>query len=146
MKLAIGCDPNAARMKEALIEFARSLGHEVVDFGSPDPIYANVAIAVATQVAQGQYQRGILICGTGIGASIAANKVRGCYCALVSDVYQAQRATLSNNANVIAFGAQVIGIESAKVLLATYLSHSFDPDSRSGPKVARICRYEAEGA
>ena len=145
MKLAIGCDPNAAQMKDELAELARSLGHEVVDFGSTDPIYANVAFEVASRVVRGEFDRGILICGTGMGVSISANKVPGCYAALVTDVYQAQRASLSNNANVIAFGAQVTGIESAKALLREYLAHSFDPDSRSGPKVARIADYETRG-
>lgn len=101
MKLAFGCDPNATELKAVLIEEATKLGHEVVDYPSEDPIYANVAIAVATDVAAGKADRGILVCGTGIGVSIAANKVPGAYCACVADVYQAQRASLSNNANQI---------------------------------------------
>ena len=100
MKLAFGCDPNAFEMKAALIDEAKSLGHEVVDYPSDDPIYANVAVAVATDVAAGKADRGVLVCGTGIGVSIAANKVKGAYCACVADVYQAQRASLSNNAGV----------------------------------------------
>ena len=86
-----------------------------------------------------------MVCGTGIGVSIAANKVPGAYCACVTDVYQAQRATLSNNANMLAMGAQVIGIETAKVLLENYLANEFDEGSRSAPKVARIKEYEANG-
>ena len=78
--------------------------------------------------------RGILICGTGIGVSIAANKVPGAYAALVNNVYQAQRAQLSNNANIITLGAQVTGIELAKCLVKEYLSVTFDPESRSMPK------------
>ena len=85
--------------------------------------------------------RGILICGTGIGVSIAANKVPGAYAALVNNVYQAQRAQLSNNANIITLGAQVTGIELAKCLLSV----TFNPESRSMPKVARITEYEKEG-
>lgn len=145
MKLAFGCDPNAFRMKEALIEEAEKLGHEVVDYPSDDPIYANVAVAVATDVAAGKADRGILVCGTGIGVSIAANKVKGAYCACVADVYQAQRASLSNNANILAMGEQVVGIETAKVYLREYLSGTFDPEGRSGPKVGRITEYENTG-
>lgn len=145
MKLAFGCDPNAFRMKEALIEEAEKLGHEVVDYPSDDPIYANVAVAVATDVAAGRADRGILVCGTGIGVSIAANKVKGAYCACVADVYQAQRASLSNNANILAMGEQVVGIETAKVYLREYLSGTFDPEGRSGPKVDRITEYENTG-
>ena len=144
MKLAFGCDPNAADLKKALITKAESLGHEVTDFGSEDPIYANVAADVAHAVAEGKFDRGVVVCGTGIGVSLAANKVKGAYCALLADPYSAQRATLSNNANMIAMGAQTTGIETAKVLLEIYLSNTFDPNSRSGVKVARVVEIEAE--
>ena len=144
MKLAFGCDPNAYEMKDALIEEAKALGHEVVDFPSEDPIYANVAVQVAEYVVDRHADRGVLVCGTGIGVSIAANKVRGAYCACVTDVYQAQRATLSNNANLISMGSQVLGVETAKVLLGEYLGHEFDAGSRSAPKVARIREFEAQ--
>lgn len=145
MKIAIGCDPNATAAKNELSELIRTLGHEVADLGSDDPIYANTAIEVATGVVRGTYDRGVLLCGTGIGVSISANKVPGCYCALLTDVYQARRAQLSNNANVVAFGTQVTGVELAKALLAEYLANSYDPASRSAPKLARIAKYEAEG-
>jgi ribose 5-phosphate isomerase B len=144
MKIAIGCDPNAADFKAQLIPFIESLGHEVVDYGSCDTVYANVAIAVAEDVAAKKCERGVLICGTGIGVSIAANKVKGAYAALVSNIYQAARAQLSNNANIIAMGAQVTGIELAKCFVREYLSVSFDPKSRSLPKVERIREYESE--
>ena len=144
MKIAIGCDPNATAYKTALIPYIESLGHEVIDFGSDDPIYANVAIRVAESVAAGNQDRGVLICGTGIGVSIAANKVKGAYAACVGNIYQAQRAELSNNANIICFGAQVSGIELVKCFLKDYLSCTFDPKSRSMPKVQRIYDYEAE--
>lgn len=144
MKLAFGCDPNATELKQALMATATELGHDVVDLGSDDPIYANVASDVAHAVVNGEADRGVVVCGTGIGVSIAANKVKGAYCALLSDPYSAQRATLSNNANMIAMGQQVIGIETAKVLLTEYLAHTFDPNSRSAPKVARIVELESE--
>ena len=144
MKIAFGCDPNASEMKKALIEVVESLGHEIKDFGSDDPIYANTAIDVANAVVSKEYDRGVVVCGTGIGVSISANKVKGAYCALITDVYQAQRATLSNNANMVALGAQVTGIELAKCLVKEYLSHSFDPESRSKPKGDRISAYEKE--
>ena len=144
MKLAFGCDPNATALKMALMEKAESLGHEVADLGAEDPIYANVAVQVAEYVVDGHADRGVLVCGTGIGVSIAANKVRGAYCACVTDVYQAQRATLSNNADLISMGSQVLGVETAKVLLGEYLGHEFDAGSRSAPKVARIREFEAQ--
>ena len=87
MRIAIGSDPNAESAKIELIKHIEKGGYgEVVDFGSPDPIYANTAIQVAESVAKGEYDKGILICGTGIGVSIAANKVQGAYATLVSDV------------------------------------------------------------
>lgn len=142
MKVAIGCDPNASDFKVALIPYIESLGHECIDFGSDDPIYANTAIKVATEVAAGNCDRGIIICGTGIGVSIAANKVKGAYAALVSNIYQAQRAQLSNNANIITMGSQVTGIELAKCFVKEYLGLSFDPNSRSKSKIDRIVSYE----
>ena len=144
MKIAVGYDPNAKDFKNELIPYIKNLGHEVIDYGGDDPIYANVAIAVATDVAAGKCERGVLICGTGMGVSIAANKVPGAYAALVTNIYQAQRAQLSNNANIIAMGAQITGVELAKCFLKEYLSLSYDPNSRSAPKLARIVEYEKE--
>ncbi|MBQ6385224.1 MAG: RpiB/LacA/LacB family sugar-phosphate isomerase [Lachnospiraceae bacterium] len=144
MKVVFGCDPNAEDFKQILMAYVKELGHEVTDFGSEDPIYANTAVRVSEAVARGEFDRGVLLCGTGIGVSISANKVNGCYCALVNNIYQAQRAQLSNNANCIAMGAQVTGIELAKCLVKEYLGLTFDPNSRSGSKVARICEYEKE--
>jgi len=144
MKVAIGCDPNATDLKNILKDYIHTLGHEVVDYGSEDPIYANVAFKVAEEVAAGVCDRGILLCGTGIGVSIAANKVKGAYAACVSNIYQAQRAALSNNANIITIGSQVIGSELAKCFVKEYLSLTFDPNSRSAPKVNRIVQYESE--
>lgn len=142
MKIAIGCDPLAAELKEKLIPFIQELGHTCVDFGSEDPIYANTAIRLGEAVAAGECDRGILICGTGIGVSIAANKVKGVYAALVNNMYQAQRAQLSNNANVMTLGAQVIGTELAKCLVKEYLGAVYVPGTRSAPKVGRIVEYE----
>lgn len=143
MKIAIGCDPNAEEYKKQLIPFIQGLGHAVTDFGSDDPIYARTAFALGEAVAAKKYDRGILICGTGIGVCIAANKVKGVYAAEVNDIYQAQRAQLSNNANVITIGAQVIGIELGKCLVKEYLKNTFDANSRSGCKVDAITEYEA---
>ena len=87
MKIVFGCDPNATEFKLQLMEYVKGLGHEVADLGSDDPIYANTAIEVAKAVAAKEYDRGIIVCGTGIGVSIAANKVKGAYAACIHDVY-----------------------------------------------------------
>lgn len=142
MKIAIGCDPNATEFKKQLIPFVEKLGHEVTDFGSDDPVYAHTATAVGEAVARKEYDRGILICGTGIGVCIAANKVKGVYAALLNNYYQAERAQLSNAANVITMGAQVTGIELAKCMVKEYLQNTFDPNSRSFLKVEAIKEYE----
>lgn len=141
MKIAMGCDPNGTDYKMTLIPFVEGLGHEVVDFGSDDPIYAHTATKLGEAVAAGECDRGILICGTGIGVCIAANKVKGVYAAEVNNIYQAQRAQLSNCANVITMGAQVTGIELAKCFVKEYLSLTFDPNSGSKPKVDAIIEY-----
>ena len=144
MKIAFGCDPNATDFKKVLMEYTKGLGHEVYDLGSDDVIYANVAFKVAKAVVNKEYDRGILLCGTGIGVSIAANKVKGAYAACVHDVYQAQRAQLSNNANIITMGSQVVGVELAKYLIKEYLGVTYDPNSRSKEKVERIVQFEDE--
>ncbi len=144
MKIVFGSDPNAGGFKKQLIDYVKGLGHEVEDYGSDDPIYANVAFRCAKAAAAGEFDRAILLCGTGIGMSIAANKVPGAYAACIHDVYQAQRAELSNHANVITMGAQVVGIELAKVMVKEYLSCTFDPNSRSRDKVQRIVDFEKE--
>ena len=144
MKVALGCDPNATTLKLALIEELSELGHTVADLGADDPVYANVVIEVAEAVARGDYDRGIVLCGTGLGASIAANKVPGAYCALLTDCYQAERATLSNNANMIALGAQVTGEKVARMIVRTYMSNEYVPGGRSELKIQRIFAYAKE--
>lgn len=140
--IAIGCDPNAAAMKAVVVKALQEMGHTVQDYGSDDVIYANVAIRVAEAVAAGKHDRGILICGTGVGMSIAANKVPGAYAALVSDAYSAERAAKSNNANIITLGAFTIGAEVAKLLVKTWMQSQWTPGTPSQPKVDRILAYE----
>jgi ribose 5-phosphate isomerase B len=139
--IAIGCDPNAAQAKEALIQFLRKKGYHVQDFGSEDVIYANVAFEVAKAVVAGEYDRGILICGTGIGVSLAANKVKGAYAALISDVYSAERARKSNDANIACFGAFTTGIKLMEKLAEVFLESEFEEGSPSQPKIDRIRQY-----
>lgn len=142
--IAIGCDPNAETLKQALIKHIEDLGLTAKDYGSTDPIYANVAIQVAEAVAAGTHERGILLCGTGIGMSIAANKVPGAYAALCSDAYSAERARKSNNANIMAIGAFTVGEQLAKTLVSIWLGADYTPGGRSEPKIKRIYDYEQE--
>ena len=145
MRIAIGSDPNATEEKYRLVEFIKSneLG-EIVDFGSDDVIYANVAIEVAEQVANKKFDRGILLCGTGLGMSIAANKVKGAYAALLSDIYSAKRAVLSNNANIACMGAFTIGEKLREELIYAFLTNEFDNKSPSKIKVDAYVEYDVK--
>ena len=143
-KIAIGCDPNAAELKAVVIQQLTDLGYEYEDYGSDDPIYANVAIKVAEQVAAGFHDRGILICGTGIGMCITANKVPGVYAALCADAYSTERSIKSNNANIMTLGEQVTGVELAKSLVSIWMKAEYEPGGRSEPKIQRIYDYAKE--
>ena len=145
MKIAIGSDPNAVEEKYRLIEFIKksNLG-EVTDFGSDDAIYANVAIEVAKQVSDKNFDRGILLCGTGLGMSIAANKVKGAYAALISDIYSAKRSVLSNNANIACVGAFTIGDKLREELIYAFLTNEFDNKSPSKIKVDAYVEYDVK--
>lgn len=145
-RLIIGCDDAAFDFKNAIIEFLRSKKYEVHDMGiaSPDEktFYPHIAEKVALRVLEeGKGTRGILFCGTGIGMAIAANKVPGIRAAQVHDAFSAERAALSNDANIITMGARVIGLELAKRLLMIWLPLEYKP-SESGLKIEAIHEVE----
>lgn len=141
LSVAIGCDPNAAALKEIIIKQLKEMGYPVKDFGSEDPIYARVAFAVGEAVASKLYDRGILLCGTGIGMSIAANKVPGVYAALCADTYSAERAIKSNNSNVLTIGAFTTGTEVAKQIVKTWMEARWQTGTASEAKVACYVEY-----
>jgi len=141
LTVAIGCDPNATALKELIKAMLNEMGYSVKDFGSDDPIYARVAFAVGEAVAAHEYDRGILLCGTGIGMSIAANKVPGVYAALCGDTYSAERAIKSNNSNVLTIGAFTTGTEVAKRIVKTWMEAIWQPGTSSEPKVACYMDY-----
>jgi sugar-phosphate isomerases, RpiB/LacA/LacB family len=145
MKIAFGCDPNAEMEKRVLMEFVKEKNYgEVEDFGSEDPIYAHTAVKVAEAVASGEYDRGVLLCGTGIGVTIAANKVKGAYAALASDVYSAQRARLSNDANILCMGAFTTGMKTREMMVSEFLKNEFEPGCTSQSKVDAFVEYDRE--
>lgn len=139
--IAIGCDPNATELKKVIMQHLEAKGLSCEDFGSDDPIYANVAFAVAEAVASGKHTRGILLCGTGIGVCLAANKVKGAYAATCTDPYSAERSVLSNNCNIMTIGSQVTGPEVAKKLVDIWIEAEYVPGGRSEPKIQRIYDY-----
>jgi ribose 5-phosphate isomerase B len=141
LTVAIGCDPNASTLKEIIKVQLKDMGYTVTDFGSDDPIYARVAFAVGEAVAAKSFDRGILLCGTGIGMSIAANKVSGIYAALCADTYSAERAIKSNNSNILTIGAFTTGSEVAKQIIKTWMEARWQPGTASEPKVACYMEY-----
>jgi ribose 5-phosphate isomerase B len=146
MKVAIGCDDAAFTLKEIIKKEIAVLGHEAVDYGVHDEkpsLYPDMAVKVARSIVAGNEERGVLLCGTGIGMSIAANKVPGIRAALCHDTYSAERAVKSNNAQIVTMGAKVIGPELAKSILRMFLESVFT-DGPSTPKVEKIMEYERE--
>lgn len=144
MKLAIGCDNLALGMKNEIMTTLSKKGYVFDDFGTftSDPIdYPDIGYRVASAVASQKFERGILICGTGIGMAITANKVHGCYAAVCHDIYSTERSILSNNANILCMGALVIGPATAIQLVDRWLSLQFE-ESPSSRKIAKIKKIE----
>jgi ribose 5-phosphate isomerase B len=144
MNIAIGCDEAACELKEVIKNHLLSLGHELVDFGTHNGqpvLYPDIGIAVAQAIAAGRHTRGILLCGTGIGMAISANKVVGIRAAQTHDTYSAERAVKSNNAQIITLGARVIGPELAKTIVDHFLAADFS-GGNSAKKVDAITEYE----
>ncbi|MGH3452252.1 MAG: ribose 5-phosphate isomerase B [Haloechinothrix sp.] len=140
MRIAIGSDHNGYVLKEAVKAHLAELGHEVEDFGvaNEEPVdYPDVAAAVAREVAAGKYPRAVLMCGTGIGMAITANKVPGVRAATVMDPYSAERAMKSNNAQVLCMGGRVISPDVATLLVDHWLASEF-AGGDSARKVAKI--------
>jgi ribose 5-phosphate isomerase B len=144
LSVAIGCDPNATNLKEIVKALLIDLGYTVKDFGSDDPVYARVAFTVGEAVASKAFDRGILLCGTGIGMSIAANKVPGVFAALCADTYSAERAIKSNNSNVLALGAFTTGTEVAKQIVKVWMESRWQTGTSSEPKVACYMEYASK--
>ncbi len=145
--LAVGADNAGADLKNQLaIALASDPRVEVRDFGVPDAsdttAYPHVGLAVAEAVASGAARRGLLVCGTGIGMAISANKVPGIRATVAHDTYSVERSVLSNDCQILAMGARVIGPELAKALVRAWLAVEFDPTSASAEKVAVITDYE----
>ncbi|GAA0967503.1 RpiB/LacA/LacB family sugar-phosphate isomerase [Acrocarpospora macrocephala] len=148
MKIAVGADHLGFPLKETVKAHLSALGHEVVDFGVPDAReadYPDIAVVVARAVAAGAFDRAVLVCGTGIGMAITANKVPGVRAASVSDPYSAERARKSNDAQVLCLGARVVGPEVAVLLVDHWLASEFQAGG-SARKVAKMNALDAERA
>ena len=147
-RVAIGSDDaglaHKGLIKEDLVIDARvsSLVDVGVQLGDVTP-YSSIGLVVAEQVAAGEIDRGVLICGTGIGMAIAANKVHGVRAATIQDSYSCERSVMSNNCQIIAIGQRVIGSELARRLVQEWLNYVFDERSASQQKLAVIDEYES---
>ncbi len=130
MKIGFGCDHTAMDLKNALMEHLKEKGHECVDYGAYDPNikvnYPEPGLKVAEAIIAGEVEKGVLICGTGIGISLAANKVPGIRAAACSEPYTARLTVQHNNANIIAVGARVVGTELAKMIIDEFFEAEFE--------------------
>lgn len=141
MKIAIGCDENALDLKNVLVEVLKAKGVEYRDFGvfTPDPVdYPDIAALLVPEVANGNFDRGILVCGTGLGMAICANKFKGIRAAVCHDLYSAQRSVLSNDCQVLCMGSLVIGSSLAQEILKIWLDIE-----RTGGTVKKVKKIEA---
>jgi RpiB/LacA/LacB family sugar-phosphate isomerase len=143
MKIALGADSAGKPLLDVIATHLSSRPDlTVVDLSEPG-FYAEVAEKVGQAIIAGEFERGILFCGTGIGVSISANKVPGIRAALTHDPYSAERAAKSNNAQIITMGARVVGPELAKVIADAWLRSSFDPAGPSAANVAAVDKLDA---
>ena len=146
MNIAIGCDEAAYDLKEILKRHLEAAGALIDDYGvqaGQTALYPDVAVTVARKVAVGEYSRAILLCGTGIGVCISANKVPGVRAAQAHDTYSASRARKSNDAQILCLGARVVGPELAKSIVDAWMDSEFE-GGRSSEKVERIQALERE--
>lgn len=136
--IAVGADEAGAPLKERLSTYLKEHGYEVKDYGNgSEQDYPDVAAAVAEAVGRGEHERALLVCGTGLGMAITANKVPGVRAVTVHDPYSAERARKSNDAQIITMGARIIAPEAAELILAHWLASEFE-GGRSAPKVEKM--------
>lgn len=145
MKIAIACDHGALDLKRTLSAHLTEKGYEVVDFGTDTAAscdYPDFAGAAARAVASGECEKGIVLCTTGIGVSITANKVNGIRCALLSDVMSARLTRLHNDTNMMALGAGVVGTMLAKEIVDTWLETPFSGEARHQRRIDKVMALE----
>jgi ribose 5-phosphate isomerase B len=145
MKVAVACDHGGFPMKEIVLETVRIAGHDVTDLGtdSSEPVdYPDYAEKVGRAIQKGEVDRGILICGSGVGAAIAANKMRGIRAGVCHDTYSAHQSVEHDDANVLALGARIIGPELAVELVHAFLKARFTGEDRHVRRVAKILDLE----
>ena len=147
MRVVIDSDCNGHDLKKVLAASLRDAGHEVIDLdyssAHPNSNYPDVALNLGRKIQSGEFLKGVLICGTGLGMAITANKLKGVYAGACEGIYAAERLAKSNNAQIITLGAQVTGSETAKIIVKAFVEAEFQ-GGRSLPKVSRIQEIEKE--
>ena len=146
MRIVIGSDHAGFPLKSTIVDHVRSLGHEVQDAGSYDPRpvdFPDVAKSVTSAIAEGRADRGLMVCGTGVGAAIAANKVKGIRAAVCHDVHSAHQSVEHDDVNVMCIGAQIVGPWLAKDLIAAYLNAKFSTAEEFRRRVAKLADMDA---
>ena len=147
MKVGFGCDHTAIELKKELMEYMESKGYECVDYGAYDAAkrvdYPDQGLKGAEAIKAGEVEKGVLLCGTGIGISLAANKVPGIRAAVCSEPYSAMMTAKHNASQIIAMGARVVGNELAKMILDAFFNTEFE-GGRHAERVQKICDIEAK--
>lgn len=146
MRIVIGSDHAGFPLKAAIVDLVKTLGHEVEDVGSydPNPVdFPDIARAVTDRLNAGRADRGLMVCGTGVGASIAANKVKGIRAAVCHDVHSAHQSVEHDDVNVMCIGAQIVGPWLAKDLVAAYLAAEFSTEEDFRRRVAKLAEMDA---
>jgi len=147
MRVAMGADHAGFSLKRDLVSYLKSLKHEVLDLGtnSQDPVdYPDYAEAVGRAIVDGQAERGVLVCGSGVGASVAANKIPGIRAGLCHDTYSARQGVEHDDMNVLVLGARVIGPELARELARVYIEATFSGEERHRRRLEKIARLEGK--
>ncbi len=148
MKIALACDHGGYPLKLTIEECATAMGHEVIDLvpkNTPGDDYPDFAERLGRSIIDGQAERGILVCGSGVGASIAANKMKGVYAAVCHDTYSAHQGVEHDNMNVLCLGARIIGPELAKELVEAFLNAQFSNAERHVRRVNKVYKIEKAG-
>jgi|SRR5687768_12567447 len=146
MQIAVGADHGGYPLNERVIEELRSAGHEVIDFGTHDGAipddYPDYAKLVGEAVQNGAAEIGVLICGSGVGAAVAANKLRGVRAALCGDTYSAHQSREHDDCNVLCLGARVVGVELALEILRSFVGAKFTGEERHRRRLAKVAAME----
>ena len=140
MKVAVGCDHAGFPLKDVVVEAVRAAGHEVIEVGtfSAEAVdFPDFTKKVGEKIQTGETERGILICGSGVGACMAANKMKGIYASICHDTYSAAQGVMHDNMNVLCLGGRVIGPELVKVLVASFLNARYIGNDKGGERLAR---------